>query len=366
SVLCDPYVSAESGTGIVPNSPAFGEDDERICKAAGLPIDVCPLDESGKFTSIATDFAGQYIKDADSQIIKDLKSRHLLLRHDTLDHSYPFCPRTNTPLIYRSVPSWFVNVTEIKAKMLKNNQAINWVPDHIQSGRFGKWLENARDWSISRNRVWGNPIPVWINDHTGQRICIGSIEELTKYTGKTDITDIHREFIDDLTFQIDGEAGTYHRTKEVLDCWFESGAMPYAQLHYPFENKSVFESGFPAQFIAEGLDQTRGWFYTLHVIASALFDQPAFKNVIVNGIILAESGKKMSKSLKNYTPPQTLIDQYGADALRLYMISGGLVKGEEQRFSDQGVKEMLRRTLIPWLNAFNFLTTYTEIDGWQP
>ena len=365
-VLADTYVSAESGTGIVPNSPAFGEDDERICAAAGLPVNVCPLDESGKFTQVVTDFAGQYIKDADSNIIKDLKARHLLLRHDTLDHSYPFCPRTNTPLIYRSVPSWFVNVTDIKAKMLKNNQAINWVPEHIQTGRFGKWLENARDWSISRNRVWGNPIPVWINDQTGNRICIGSIEELKAYTGATDITDIHREYIDHLTFTVDGEPGVYHRTKEVLDCWFESGAMPYAQLHYPFENKAVFDSGFPAQFIAEGLDQTRGWFYTLHVIASALFDQPAFKNVIVNGIILAESGKKMSKSLKNYTPPQELIDHFGADALRLYMISGGLVKGEEQRFSDQGVKDMLRRTLIPWLNAFNFLTTYTEIDGWQP
>ena len=365
-VLADTYVSAESGTGIVPNSPAFGEDDERICMAAGLPVDVCPLDESGKFTDVVTDFANQYIKDADANIIKDLKARDLLLRHDTLDHSYPFCPRTNTPLIYRSVPSWFVNVTKIKDKMIKNNQDIHWVPDHIQSGRFGKWLENARDWSISRNRVWGNPIPVWINDQTNKRICIGSIDELKSLTGETNITDIHREYIDHLTFEIDGEPGTYRRTDEVLDCWFESGAMPYAQLHYPFENETVFESGFPAQFIAEGLDQTRGWFYTLHIIASALFDQPAFKNVIVNGIILAESGKKMSKSLKNYTPPEELLNQYGADALRLYMISGGLVKGEEQRFSDQGVKEMLRRTLIPWLNAFNFLTTYTEIDGWQP
>lgn len=365
-VLGDNYVSAESGTGIVPNSPAFGEDDERICRREGLPVDVCPIDAGGHFTDVVTDFKGQYLKDADAAIIKDLKNRNRLLRHDTIDHSYPFCPRTNTPLIYRTIPSWFVNVTKIKDAMLKNNAAINWVPDHIQSGRFGKWLENARDWSISRNRVWGNPIPVWINDVTGNQICIGSIEDLKKYTGATHITDIHREFVDELTFSQDGEPGVYRRTSEVLDCWFESGAMPYAQLHYPFENEATFKSGFPAQFIAEGLDQTRGWFYTLHVIATALFDQPAFKNVIVNGIILAESGKKMSKSLKNYTPPETLINDFGADALRLYMISGGLVKGEEQRFCDQGVKDILRRTLIPWLNAFNFLSTYTEIDNWQP
>lgn len=365
-ILNDAYVSVDSGTGIVPNSPAFGEDDERICVREGIPTDVCPLDAGGRFTANITPYAGMGIKDADALIIKELKQRGQLLRHETIDHSYPFCPRTNTPLIYRSIPSWFVNVTAIKAKMLKNNAAIRWVPDHIQNGRFGKWLENARDWSISRNRVWGNPIPVWINYETGKTHCIGSIKELETLTGQTNIQDIHREYVDELTFSLPGEPGTYRRTHEVLDCWFESGSMPYAQLHYPFENEAMFNAGFPAQFIAEGLDQTRGWFYTLHVIASALFDKPAFDNVIVNGIILAEDGKKMSKSLKNYTPPEILIDTFGADALRLYMISGGLVKGEEQRFSDDGVKDMLRRTLLPWLNAFNFLTTYTKIDGWQP
>ncbi len=363
-IVSDEYVTADDGTGLVSNAPAFGEDDERICLANNIPTEVCPIDESGCFIDPVEAFKGLHVKEADKSIIKDLKTRGVLFHLETVDHSYPFCPRTNTPLIYRSIPSWYINVTSIKDKMLKNNQKINWVPSHIRDGRFGKWLENARDWSVSRNRVWGNPIPIWINDQTGDKICIGSRTELENYTGQK-ISDLHREYVDDLTFQVPNQPGTYRRTSEVLDCWFESGSMPFAQIHYPFQNKEQFDAGFPAQFIAEGLDQTRGWFYTLHIIASALCDEPAFKNVIVNGIILAESGKKMSKSLKNYTPPEELLNEYGADALRLYMISGGLVKGEEQRFCDQGVKEMVRSTLLPWYSAFNFLVTYGKIDEWQ-
>ena len=239
------------------------------------------------------------------------------------------------------------------------------MPEHIQAGRFGKWLENAKDWAISRSRIWGTPLPVWINDETGKAVCFGDKASLEQATGAS-LNDLHREHVDPLTFSLEGEPGTYRRIEHVLDCWFESGSMPYAQLHYPFENKDLFEHGFPAEFIAEGLDQTRGWFYTLHVLATALFDKPAFTHVIVNGIVMAEDGKKMSKRLKNYTAPDLLMDTYGADALPLYLIQSGLVKGEEQRFSDEGVKEMVRRTLLPWYNAFSFYSTYVNIDGWQP
>ncbi|MEO0425632.1 MAG: class I tRNA ligase family protein, partial [Pseudomonadota bacterium] len=262
-------------------------------------------------------------------------------------------------------PSWFVSVTSIQQKLIDANEQIRWVPDHIKHGRFGKWLEGAIDWAISRNRVWGTPLPIWINDETGSMKCFGSIAELAEATGVT-VTDLHREHVDPLTFTVDGEAGTYKRISEVLDCWFESGSMPYAQLHYPFENEELFKEGFPAEFIAEGLDQTRGWFYTLTVLAAAIFDQPAFQNVIVNGMVMAQDGKKMSKRLRNYTPPDDLMEKYGADALRLYLINSGLVRGEEQRFADSGVRDMTRRALLPWYNAFSFLKTYAEIDGWSP
>ncbi|HKI74007.1 MAG TPA: class I tRNA ligase family protein, partial [Pseudomonadales bacterium] len=242
---------------------------------------------------------------------------------------------------------------------------INWVPEHIKNGRMGNWLEGAIDWAISRNRYWGTPLPFWINDVSGKALCVGSVAELEQLSGAS-IDDLHRENVDPLTFELPGEEGTYRRVEEVLDCWFESGSMPYAQLHYPFENQALFEKGFPAEFIAEGLDQTRGWFYTLIVLGCALYDTRPFNNVIVNGIVMADDGKKMSKSLKNYTPPDDLMETYGADALRLYLINSGLVKAEEQRFSDSGVRDMVRRVLLPWLNAFKFLSTYAEIDAWKP
>jgi isoleucyl-tRNA synthetase len=364
-VLNDAYVTTTDGTGIVHIAPAFGEDDNRVMKEAGIGAIECPVDDSGKFTPEVSDFAGVHVKTADKDIIKKLKDEGKLYQQDVLVHSYPFCPRSDTPLIYRSIPSWYVNVEKIKERLLKANSQINWTPNHIKEGRFGKWLEGARDWNISRNRIWGTPIPIWINDVTNNRVCIGSIEELYKLTG-TRVTDLHKESIDDLTFKQTGEEGTYRRIPEVLDCWFESGSMPYAQLHYPFENKELFDQGFPAEFIAEGLDQTRGWFYTLTVLSTALFDKPAFKNVIVNGIVMAEDGKKMSKRLKNYTPPDELMENFGADALRLYLINSGLVKAEEQRFSDAGVKDIVRKALLPWQNSFKFFQTYAEVDGWSP
>lgn len=363
-ILNDDYVSTDAGTGIVHTAPGFGEDDNRIMKEAGILTVVSPVDDAGKFTKEVTAYQGVFVKDADKQIMKDLKESGKMFDQGVIVHSYPFCYRSDTPLIYKSIPSWYVSVEKIKDRLLASNQQVNWVPDHLQNGRFGKWLEGARDWSISRNRVWGTPLPVWQNNETEKFICIGSIEDLKKYSGQT-VTDLHRESVDHIEFKVDGEDGTYKRITEVLDCWFESGSMPYAQLHYPFENKELFADGFPAEFIAEGLDQTRGWFYTLTILATALFDKPAFKNVIVNGIVMAEDGKKMSKRLKNYTPPDELMESYGADALRLYLINSGLVKAEEQRFSDAGVKDMVRRALLPWLNSFKFLHTYAAVDNWN-
>ncbi|MCK5072301.1 MAG: isoleucine--tRNA ligase [Bacteriovoracaceae bacterium] len=364
-VICDGYVTTDDGTGLVHTAPDFGEDDNRIMKNHDLHVHACPVDDLGKFTEEVTDFAGMYVKDADKHVIKWLKENGKLYDQDTLVHSYPFCERSNTPLIYKAIPSWYVNVEKIKGKIIEANRHINWIPDHIKEGRFGKWLEGAKDWAISRNRTWGTPIPIWENDKTGKFICIGSIDELEKYTGKK-VNDLHREIVDLLEFTVQGESGTYKRIPEVLDCWFESGSMPYAQLHYPFENKKIFDEGFPAEYIAEGLDQTRGWFYTLTVLSAALYNKPAFKNVIVNGIVMAEDGKKMSKSLRNYTSPNSLMEDYGADALRLYLINSGLVRAEEQRFSDHGVKDMVRRALLPWYNSFKFFQTYAEVDNWNP
>lgn len=364
-ILADDYVSTNSGTGIVHLAPAFGEDDFRILKAANIRATVCPVDMAGKFTDEVSDFAGLHVKEADKPVIRYLKEAGNLYKQDVIVHSYPFCPRSDTPIIYRAIDSWYVKVEQMRSQLLDVNEEINWVPAHIKHGRMGNWLQGAVDWAISRNRYWGTPLPIWVNNETGKQVCIGSRAELAALTGVM-VDDLHRENVDPLSFRIDGEAGVYQRIEEVLDCWFESGSMPYAQLHYPFENESLFKQGFPAEFIAEGLDQTRGWFYTLIVLGTALFGKNPFKNVIVNGIVMAEDGKKMSKRLRNYTPPDALMESYGADALRLYLINSGLVKAEEQRFSDAGVKEMVRRALLPWLNAFKFFNTYAEIDGWVP
>jgi isoleucyl-tRNA synthetase len=360
-VLIDDYVSDESGTGIVHQAPAFGEDDLRVCQAAGIPV-FDPVDTEGNFREFMDFIAGQNIKDADKAILRNLKERGLLFRQDTLQHSYPFCWRTDTPLMYKAISTWFVNVEAIKDRMVEHNRAVHWVPTHIRDGRFGKWLENARDWAISRNRYWGTPLPIWKSDE-GEILCFGSVAELEAAVGQK-VDDLHKHFIDDLLIERDGKV--YRRIPEVLDCWFESGSMPYAQQHYPFENKEVFEANFPANFICEGLDQTRGWFYTLVVIAAALFDKPAFQSCVVNGLILAEDGKKMSKRLKNYPDPVAMLDQYGADAIRLYMLNSVAVQGESLRFSEQGLVEVTRAVLLPLWNSLSFLTTYAQIDGWEP
>ena len=364
-VVADDYVTDDEGTGLVHQAPAFGEDDYRVLRDAGIKAFVCPVTMGGVFTDDVQDFAGRFVKDADADIIRALDAAGVLYDRDVIVHSYPHCYRTDKPLIYRAVPSWFVRVSEFREDLVAANKQVRWVPEHIKHGRFGNWLDGASDWAISRNRVWGTPLPIWINDVTGAARCVGSRDELEALTGARP-DDLHREHVDGLSFAVDGEEGVYRRVEEVLDCWFESGAMPYAQLHYPFENQAVFEQGFPAEYIAEGLDQTRGWFYTLMVLATALFNKPAFRNVIVNGLVLAEDGKKMSKSLRNYTPPDDLMEGYGADALRLHLINSGLVRAEEQRFRDRAVRDMARRALLPWHNAWTFLETYARIDGWRP
>lgn len=360
-VLVDPFVSTEEGTGLVHTAPAFGEADFFACKEAGIDI-VSPVDMNGKFTDEVPEYAGLFVKDADKEIIKRIKKGGRLIRQGTIRHRYPFCWRSDTPLIYLAVSTWFVAVEKIKEKLLRANEQIHWTPGHLKHGRFGKWLQGARDWAISRNRYWGTPIPLWRSDD-GEVIAIGSIEELEERTGAK-VDDLHRHFIDDLTFEKEGK--TFRRVTEVFDCWFESGSMPYAQNHYPFENKEQFEKSFPADFIAEGLDQTRGWFYTLTILASALFDEPAFKNIIVNGIILAEDGTKMSKRLKNYPDPAEVINKYGADAIRLYLLSSAAVRGDDLCFTERGVELVLRQVMIPLWNAFSFLGTYARIADWTP
>ena len=357
------FVSTTDGTGIVHIAPGFGEDDYNLLKNSGIPV-VCPLDAECRFTDEVPDFQGQFVKDADKAIIQRLKDEGKLVRRDTILHSYPHCYRTGSPLIYRAISSWFVDIAKVKDKMLAANAQIFWQPEHLKNGRFGKWLEGARDWAISRNRFWGNPIPVWKCDKTGNTLCIGSVDELEALSGVRP-TDLHKHFVDEITWP-SVWGGTMRRVPEVLDCWFESGAMPYAQVHYPFENKHHFEKTFPADFICEGLDQTRGWFYTLTILAAALFDKPAFKSVVVNGIVLAEDGRKMSKSLKNYTDPNLVMDKFGADALRLFLMMSSVVKAEEVKYSDEGVKEVLRDVILPLWNAYAFYVTYANIDQVSP
>ncbi len=360
-VLLADFVSTEDGTGIVHMAPAFGEDDFFACKAAGIDL-VCPVDANGRFTAEIAEHEGLFVKDADKAIIKRLKDQQKVFSSGTIQHRYPFCWRSDTPLIYKAIRSWYIKVEDIRDRLVELNEQIHWTPGHVKHHRFGNWLKGARDWSFSRTRYWGTPIPIW-RAEDGELLVIGSVEELEALSGRK-VSDLHKHFIDQVEIEKDGKV--FHRIPEVFDCWFESGSMPYAQNHYPFQKKKFVEQTFPADFIAEGIDQTRGWFYTLTVLAGILFDQPAFKNVIVNGIILAEDGQKMSKRLKNYPEPGIVIDQYGADALRLYMLQSPAVKADDLRFSEKGVELVLRQVMIPWWNAYSFFVTYANISNWKP
>ncbi len=363
-VVCGDYVTTEDGCGIVHTAPGFGEDDYNVLKGTGIPV-VCPIDAECRFTDEVPDFKGKFVKDADKDVIAWLKEHGLLVKKENYLHSYPFCYRTHMPLIYRAMSCWFVDIQKIKKTMLECNDQIRWVPDHIKYGRFGKWLEGARDWAISRNRFWGNPIPVWKCDGSDYIEVIGSVAELEEKCGKK-VEDLHKQYVDELTWPSPDGKGTMRRIPDVLDCWFESGSMPYAQEHYPFENKERFQSIFPADFINEGLDQTRGWFYSLTILAAALFGKPAFYNCIVSGIVLAADGRKMSKSERNFTDPMEIINKYGADALRFALIDSTLVKADDLKFSDEIVKDVLKSLMIPLWNAYSFFVTYANIDGYEP
>ena len=362
------YVSTEDGTGIVHTAPAFGEDDSKVFKKANegksedgqIPF-IEPIDAECKFTAEVPDFEGRFVKDCDKDIMERLKREGKLVERDTILHQYPHCWRCSSPLIYRGIGSWFVKVAGHNDALLKANSQIKWQPAHIKEGRFGKWLAGARDWAVSRNRYWGNPIPIWRCEKCGETVCVGSRKELQDLSGVYP-EDLHKQFVDKITFACKKCSGTMRRIPEVFDCWFESGSMPYAQLHYPFENKEFFETHFPANFISEGLDQTRGWFYTLTVLAAHLFDKPAFSNCIVSGLVLASDGRKMSKSLRNYTDPEEAIGKFGADAIRLFLMHSTVVKADDLRYSDDGVREVLKSILIPLWNSYSFFVTYANID----
>ena len=369
-VLSGEFVSTEDGTGIVHIAPGFGQDDFDACRLydENFPV-VCPVDESGKFTAEVSDYQGIQVFETNEPIMQWLKTNGLLVKKEQYTHSYPFCWRTDTPLMYKAMSSWFVKVTDFRDDMVKNNQEINWIPGHIKDGRFGKWLEGARDWSISRNRFWGTPIPVWKSDNPKfPRIDVfGSIAEIKEKTG-FEVQNLHKPYIDDVVYpNPDDPTGQtmMRRVSDVFDCWFESGSMPYAQVHYPFENKEWFEEHFPADFIVEAMDQTRGWFYTLTVLSTALHNKPAFKNCICTGLLMAEGGQKLSKRLKNYPDPNDVLNSVGSDALRWFLISSPVLKGGNLAVDKEGkeIAKAARKALIPFWNAYYFFTLYANAEG---
>jgi isoleucyl-tRNA synthetase len=377
SVVIGHHVTTESGTWVVHIAPAYWEDDFIIGNESKLGF-VSHINDYGKTCNTLND-NGKYVFDYNDEVIETLKQRWDIVKISTIDHSYPHCWRCDTPLIYRGISAWYVAVEKIRDKMVDNNQDINWTPEVIKNGRFGKWVENARDWNISRNRYWGSAIPVWQSEDKSEEVCIGSVKEMYElnkeygqieekdwkytYTATGDEVDIHKHFVDEILLKHPETGTKLTRIPEVLDCWFESGSMPYASKHYPFENSDNFK--FPADFIAEWLDQTRGWFYTLLILGTALFDKAPMKNVIVNGIVLAEDGKKMSKSLNNYPDPKIVFDKYGADAMRFYLMNSPVVEAQDFRFVEAWVEEVVKKVILPLWNTYYFFTTYANIDNFK-
>jgi len=357
------FIDASEGIGIVHIAPAFGEDDYWVAKSSGVPL-VNPVDHRGLFTDEVGDFAGRNVIEANQDIIRFLRARNQVIADGTIEHNYPHCWRCRQPLIYKAMEAWYLNIEMIKDRLIEVNNEINWVPESVKYGRFGNWLANARDWNISRNRYWSTPIPVWECEQCGKRRVLGSVQEIYEASGKR-LTNLHKQYMDEVVLTCEC-GGTMKRIPEVIDCWFESAAVPYAQKHYPFENKDWFETHHPSDFVVEYTGQIRCWFYYLHVMSVALFDKPAFKNCVVHGTVLAKDGKKLSKSSKNYTDPMLLMDKYGTDAFRLYMYQSNAMLIGDLLFEESGILGALQQILLPFWNACSFFASYANIDGFSP
>ena len=357
------FVTTQDGSGIVHIAPAYGEDDYQVGRKYGLPT-IHPVNKSGEFGPEVKDFPNKFVKEADLDIIGNLRLRGLLLKKETVLHSYPHCWRCSSPLLYYARESWYIRTTAYAKRMIELNDTINWVPSEVGTGRFGNWLEENKDWALSRDRFWGTPLPIWICAQCGKQKCVGSVAELKQGKNVPEPLDLHKPFVDNVTFECTVCGGTMRRIPELIDVWFDSGAMPFAQWHYPFENKQVFENGYPADYISEGIDQTRGWFYTLHSIGTFLFDKPAFKTVLVNELILDKHGQKMSKSKKNTVDPFDLIRKYGADATRWYLVSNSPV-WRPTLFDEEGVAEVQRKFFSTLVNTYAFFALYANVDNFE-